>query len=155
MDEDEYKKTYQQINQLQCVFEKALCSLRCQCSQGDMFRLADRHGVACNKPASQLQCASLLNHLRNQTRFVFKINDIDGPFPHNKEIRVQNGGLLGIQKLLGLEVEQNAAGEDLVSDVAAVIADAIEKYGSIEALPYNLIMPSVTAFQARPKRRKK
>lgn len=150
MDEDEYRKTYQQITQLTCVFEKALCSLKCKCSQGDMFRLADRHGVSCKNPAIQKNCVDLLDHLRSQTRFVFKISEIDGPFPHNKEIRVQNGGLLGIQKLLLGE-----AGSDQVDDVSTTVTAAIEKFGSIEELPYSQIMQSVMAFKARPKRRKK
>ncbi|MCW9014158.1 MAG: hypothetical protein OQL06_10270 [Gammaproteobacteria bacterium] len=150
MDEDEYRKTYQQITELQCVFEKALCSLRCNCSQGEMFRLADRHGVTCKNADSQQNCVALLNHLRSQTRFVFKINEIDGPFPHNKEIRVQNGGLLGIQKLL-----DGDASTEMVADVSSVVATAVEKYGSVENLPYDQIMPSVMAFKARPKRRNK
>lgn len=148
MDEDEYRKTYQQINETRCVFEKALCSLFCACSSSKPFRLADRTGYGCESAADQQQCVALLNHLRNQTRFVFKLNEIDGPLPHNKEIRVQNGGLLGLQKLVDIE-------EEKVADVRDIIHHAIVKYGGIDELPFDVLMQSVMAFKARPKRQRK
>ncbi|MCW8955941.1 MAG: hypothetical protein OQL09_03595, partial [Gammaproteobacteria bacterium] len=100
MDEDEYRQAYERINTIPCVFEKALCSQFCACSMSHMFRLADRHGAGCKSPSAQQLCAQLLDQLRKQTRFVFKISEIDGPLPHNKEIRVQNGGVSGLQKLV-------------------------------------------------------
>ncbi|TNF32930.1 MAG: hypothetical protein EP315_09025 [Gammaproteobacteria bacterium] len=148
MDEQEYKNAYNRINTIKCVFEKAMCSLHSRCSQGQMFRLADRHGYGCHSPVEQQQCASLLDHLRKQTRFVFKLTDIEGPLPHNKEIRVQNGGLLGLQKLLDQKMEA-----DRVEDVSSLIRQVIERYGDLQHLPYDRIMQSVMAYQARPKRR--
>lgn len=148
MDEDEYRKTYQQINETRCVFEKALCSLRCACSKSRPFRLADRTCYGCHSITDQAQCTALLNHLRNQTRFVFKLNEIDGPLPHNKEIRVQNGGLSGLQKLLGIEQAE-------VGDVQAVINKAVNEYGEIDKLPFNILMQSVMAYKTRPKRQRK
>lgn len=147
MDEQEYKQAYNRINSIKCVFEKAMCSLHSTCSQGKMFRLADRHGFGCQSPVDQKLCADLLDHLRKQTRFVFKLTDIDGPLPHNKEIRVQNGGLSGLQKLL-----KGEAG-DKVEDVSVIVKQVLEQYGSLDNLPYHQIMQSVMAYQARPKRR--
>ena len=149
MDEKEYKDTYNRINQLKCVFEKAMCSLKCNCSQGAMFQLADRHGFACHSPLDQKRCVEFLDHLRAQTRFVFKLNDIDGPLPHNKEIRVQNGGLLGLQKI----IEENDL--DTVSDVSDLIKQAIHRYQEVDQIPFDKVMQSVMAYQARPKRRPK
>ena len=149
MDEQEYKDTYNRINQLKCVFEKAMCSLKCNCSQGSMFRLADRHGFGCHSPVDQRSCAQFLDHLRAQTRFVFKLKDIDGPLPHNKEIRVQNGGLLGLQSLVtGDTLEQ-------VADVSALLREVVDTWGAIDNLPYDQVMPAVMSYQARPKRRNK
>ena len=157
MDEQEYKATYNRINPLKCVFEKAMCSLKCNCSQGSMFRLADRHGFSCHSPVHQKNCADLLNHLRARTRFVFKLTDIDGPLPHNKEIRVQNGGLLGLQKLLYGEspdaINENRANDGRVNDVSGLVDELLKNYGSIERLPYDRVMPMVMAYEARPRRR--
>ncbi len=113
-----------------------------------MFRLADRHGVSCQSQSHQKKCSQLLDHLRRQTRFVFKINELDGPLPHNKEIRVQNGGLNGLRKLLQLDEQQDI-------DIADVVSQVVDIYGCVDGLPYNEIMQSVMAYRARPKRRRK
>jgi hypothetical protein len=147
VDEDEYKNAYSRINTLRCVFEKTMCSLHGQCSQGRMFGLADRHGFGCESPLAQQQCADLLNHLRSQTRFVFKLAEIDGQLPHNKEIRVQHGGLIGLRKLLDASADASP-----IADVSQVVQQAIAKFGSIENIPYATLMQSITAMQT-PKRR--
>ncbi|MDH5472429.1 MAG: hypothetical protein OEY87_01245 [Gammaproteobacteria bacterium] len=148
MDEQEYRKTYSEINNLRCVFEKALCSLGCHCSKGQQFRLADRIGYGCSMPGAQQQCAKFIEHLRKQTRFVFKLNEITGPLPHNKEIRVQNGGMLGLQKLVLGNVNQ-----DTVTDIFQLLQTVVKEYGDIDKLPYDILMQSVMAYKARPKRR--
>ncbi len=148
MDEDSYREAYERINTAPCAFEKGILSLKCKCSYQHMFRLADRHGVGCTDSVKQQQCVGFLNHLRKQTRFIFKIN-IEGPLPHNKEIKVQNGGMLGVQQLL-----LGDGGKQEVEDIAGLMEQSIELYGSIEDIPYNLIMPSVANYQTRPKRKR-
>lgn len=148
MDEESYRQAYERINTAPCAFEKGILSLKCRCSYQHMFRLADRHGVGCTDAVKQQQCVIFLNHLRKQTRFIFKIN-IEGPLPHNKEIKVQNGGMLGMQQLLLGDLEKQD-----VDDIAGLMERSIGLYGSIEEVPYNLIMPSVTNYQTRPKRKR-
>lgn len=148
MDEENYRQAYERINTAPCAFEKGILSLKCRCEYQHMFRLADRHGVGCRDAVMQQKCVDFLDHLRKQTRFVFKI-PIDGPLPHNKEIRVQNGGMLGMQKLL-LE----DSGSEVVENIAGLLQRGIELYGRLEDIPYHRVMPSVTSYQTRPKRKR-
>ncbi len=140
MDEDSYKAAYERINTAPCAFEKGILSLKCKCAYQHMFRLADRHGVGCQDALMQQSCSQFLQHMRKQTRFVFKIS-IDGPLPHNKEIKVQNGGMLGLQKLL-----LGDASSEVVEDISSLLNRAIELYGELDRIPYNLVMPSVTSY---------
>jgi len=156
MDEDSYRQTYHRINSAPCVFEKGILSLTSSCTYQHKFHLADRHCVGCTDAVMQVNCKAFLDHLRKQTRFIFKI-DIDGPLPHNKEIKVQNGGMLGMQKLLFKELPENEPQNEMDQmrpDIAQLMLKSIKYYGSIEAVPYNLIMPSVTGYKTRPKRQK-
>ncbi len=148
MDEDSYKAAYERINTAPCAFEKGILSLKCKCAYQHMFRLADRHGVGCQDALMQQSCSQFLQHMRKQTRFVFKIS-IDGPLPHNKEIKVQNGGMLGLQKLL-----LGDASSEVVEDISSLLNRAIELYGELDRIPYNLVMPSVTSYQTRPRRKR-
>ena len=64
------------------------------------------------------------------------------------EIRVQAGGLSGIQSLLTPEPQ------DKVEDIYTLIELAEAEFGSLENLPYNQIMQSVSSFQGRKSRKR-
>jgi len=55
-----------------------------------------------------------------------------------------------VRRLSGLQQEVEPADE--VADVHALVAAALAKFGSLEALPYSRIMPAVAAFEARRRR---
>lgn len=150
MEEDQYRSTYKAVNERRCVFEKAVLTRRCHCSCSSRFYLADREGIACNAAEAHARCRQLLHLLRENSRFALKLTGTGGELPHAKEIKVQNGGLLGLQKILVPD-----APEAEVSDIAALTVRAIERFGAIEALPYQEIVKTVTRFQGRRRPRAK
>ena len=150
MEEGEYKSTYNELASVRCVFEKALTHQQAKCRQAKHFWLADREGYSCKSSESSAICHELLENLRKNSRFVLKVHDINGPLPHNMEIRVQVGGLRGLR-------QQLAAGEasvERVDNVQATVAQALEKYGSLQNLPYSEIVQSVTQYQGRKRRQR-
>jgi hypothetical protein len=148
MEEQEYRDTYQALNQRRCVFEKAINSRRCSCNQSARFNLADREGVACESDAANALCIELLDTMRRNARFSLHVTHADGPLPHAKEIRVQIGGLLGLQRLL----QPDRARADSVHDINGLATEALERYRRIEDLPYELIVQTIVSFQVRRKR---
>ena len=145
MDESEYRSTYQAVNQCRCVFEKALNSRRCTCSRSERFYLADREGVGCRGRDDQQRCTALLELMRDKARFALRMTHIGGPLPHNKEIKVQIGGLLGLQA--ALYPEQENASE--VTDIAGLIDAGLKRWGSLDALPFDGIVQHIVAFKGR------
>ena len=148
MEEQEYRATYQEINQRRCIFEKAINSRRCTCKQSARFCLADREGVACNSDTGNRLCIELLDTMRRNARFSLQLTQAEGPLPHNKEIRVQIGGLLGLQRLL--RPEQSSS--NTVADIHGLVEQAISEFGQLEALPYDRIVQAIVSFQGRKKR---
>jgi hypothetical protein len=148
MEEEEYRATYRALNQRRCVFEKAINSRRCNCRHSARFHLADREGVACESEPGNALCLALLDTLRRKARFSLHITHADGPLPHNKEIRVQIGGMLGLQKLL----HPDRTSADSVGDINGLAGEAIERYGRIENLPYETIVQTLVNFEGRRKR---
>ena len=151
MEESEYRSVYNERTTIRCVFEKALTNHKAKCSLSDHFCLADREGYACKDKVSSSNCREILDKLRDNSRFVLKLREINGPLPHNMEIRVQAGGLMGVARLLDPlpEEEQLAA-----SDIKAVVQAVIAKYGSLDALPYDEIVQSIVQFQGRKRRQR-
>lgn len=148
MEEQEYRATYQALIQRRCVFEKAINSRRCSCAQSARFHLADREGVACESDAGNALCIALLDAMRRNARFSLHITNADAPLPHAKEIRVQIGGLLGLQKLLHPDLAQ----ADSVHNINGLATEALDRYRRIVDLPYELIMQTLVRFEVRGKR---
>lgn len=157
MEESEYKSTYNALASVRCVFEKTLTNHRARCRLAKHFCLADREGYSCEDSTASLSCNKLLQILRKKSVFVLKLRDVDGPLPHNMELRVQVGGITGLAKQLDLNDEQSdecrVDNAKIVEDISAVVNQMIEKFGSLEALPYSEIMQSVVQFQGRRRRR--
>lgn len=157
MEEDQYKSTYNELASVRCVFEKALVSHQAnhqaKCSLAKHFCLADREGYSCDNAASSEKCREVLRKLREKSTFVLKLHEISGPLPHNMEIRVQAGGMMGLAKLVeeGAEDKQESP---VLDDISHIISSAMQKYGALDKLPYSEIIQSVVQFQGRRRRQR-
>ncbi len=106
------------------------------------------------------RCSDILEKLRKNSAFVLKLHDVDGPLPHNMEIRVQVGGVAGIVKSALMKSAITSDASELVenapakNDIDLAMTAAIERFGSIDNLPYSEIMQSVVKFQGRRKRQR-
>jgi hypothetical protein len=147
MEEQEYRAAYRALNRRRCVFEKAITSRRCNCVQALRFNLADREGVACQSATANRLCIALLDALRRNARFSLHLTHADGPLPHAKEIRVQIGGLIGLQTLL----YPDRVGSQTVINISGLACEAINQYTFIEHLPYDRIVQSIVSFEGRRK----
>lgn len=148
VEEDEYRSTYHRVNDRRCVFEKAILSRRCNCTCSSRFFLADREGISCRSAAAHGRCSRLLSLLHDSARFALKLKSIDGELPHTKEIKVQTGGLLGLQK----QVHPQLADQNDVGDIAGLIARGVHLFGALEKFPFQDIVKSIVSFQTRRKR---
>ena len=152
MEEDEYKATYNELAAVRCVFEKALLNHQAKCALSRHFCLADREGYACENELSADKCRDFLEKLREKSTFVLKMHEISGPLPHNMEIRVQAGGLMGVAKLLSVKTEGQSK-KPVIDDINRILNMAKKEYGLLENLPYSEIIQSVVQFQGRRRRR--
>jgi len=150
MDEDQFRSTYNRLNPVRCIFEKAITNRRCDCEKKRKFTLATREGVACRSEQDLQQCTQFLNTLRNSSRFALKVVLVDGPFPHNKELRVQAGGTLALQKILCPDGNQ----PEVTTNINQLIHTALLEYGSLGDIPYGELIKGVLTYKVRNKKRK-
>ncbi|NOQ70048.1 MAG: hypothetical protein GQ573_08070 [Gammaproteobacteria bacterium] len=153
MEEDEYNSTYNELASVRCAFEKALTNNHAKCYLSKHFCLADREGYSCEDAESSFICAKLLETLRGKSVFVFRLKNIDGPLPHNMEIRVQVGGVMGLLRSLDSQAESQHTMPE-VDNINGVINKVIDKFGSLNNLPYSKIIQSVEQFQGRQRRQR-
>ena len=157
MEEEAYKSTYRQLASVRCVFEKAITNNHASCPLAVHFYLADREGYACKDAVCSGVCSEFLQVLREKSQFVFKLHDVDGPLPHNREVKIQVGGINGLLRLVDADDRVVNSSNNSTADVAninGVINRAIEKFGSLAELPYSEIIQSVEQFQGRRRRQR-
>lgn len=144
MDEHAFMHALGSVNPKPCAFGKVILSRHCACSNVNKRYAAEREMVACTVDAEREQCLELLDMLRQNSAFALKLTHVTPPLPHGPEMRVQCGGLQGLQH----EVD----GSEEVVDISALLAAARVKFGSLENLPYSKIVQSVVSCEVRKKR---
>jgi hypothetical protein len=77
----------------------------------------------------------------------FGVEDDLLSMPHSVLVKIQFGGLLGVQRLL----DATRSDADSVIDINALVEQALEKYGTTDAVPCAEIVTDITGF--KPKRR--
>lgn len=145
MGNEVFRETYDAINERCCPFEKSILTNQCACRRADRFCIAEREGVHCQADEAQARCVGLLQLLRDQARFALKTTDGRSALPHAKAMRVQVGGLRGLHRALQPETPAPSK----IEDIDALVEAAISRFGSLEALPFQLIVQQITAYRGR------
>jgi hypothetical protein len=145
MDQDAYRRTYREMNERFCAYEKCLLAQQCLCSQAKKICIAEREGVHCLSDEAQNQCLELQAALRQQARFALKTNNDRAVLPHAQAMRLQVGGLRGLHAALFPDLPLPTR----IDDVNGLISQARETYGSLENLPFQTLIQHVSAYQGR------
>jgi len=161
MDESAFRGARGAVVPQPCAFEKAILARCGVCSLAERQHTAEREAVACASVPAREQCVALRVLLRQSSVFALKLTQADAPLPHAKEMKLQCGGLRGLQQALGPAVAVNegaeapASGEQglpVVADVHGLVQASAEKFGGLPNLPYSAIVRSVVAYQLRRRR---
>lgn len=152
MDQDAFRETYREVNEVYCAFEKSVLTNECCCQQAERFCIAEREGVHCRSQTAQARCLRWLELLRAQARFALRTGETRRLLPHGKAIRLQVGGMRGL--LAVLRPSQGPAGA-AIDDVDATLEQAERRYGALEHLPFSAIVRSVADYRVRTRSRRR
>jgi len=160
MDESAFRRARDRANPQPCAFEKAMLAGACACSLAERQNIAEREAVACGSVPAREQCAALRDLLRQNAAFALKLTHVEGPLPHAKEMKVQCGGLQGLQRAAAPAIDPRAsAAQEMplvvpqglapVADLHSLAQACAGKFGGLANLPYSAIVQSVVAYQIR------
>lgn len=142
MDETAYRQALTTSIPRHCPFEKSVLTHCAECSRVEKHNIAEREAVSCNSAEALQACIALHDSLRHNFKFALGKSHIDGPLPHVQEMRIQCGGLKGLQFILD--------GKDQIEDIDALLAMARQKFGELADFPYAQIVRWATAhYRAR------
>lgn len=145
MDQDAFHKTYREINDRVCIFEKAILSRNCDCPHATKLLIAEREAMHCNLAAGHELCSEFIDHLLPHTRFSLRINDYDAALPHGKAMKLQVGGLRGLYMAL----HQETKAPEQIKNAYELIRQAKAQFDDLGQLPFQLLIQQVAAYQGR------
>lgn len=131
-----------------CAFTGALIGKQygCQCAL-DVTR-REGPSIACTSQSMQEKCAALLHSLKSTALPQFGYEDDLSQMPHSVLIKIQMGGLAGLQRQL-----QNASELYPVGDIQQLILEAEHQYHSVVNIPVTLLVPDMLDFKL-PRRKR-
>lgn len=94
------------------------------------------------------QCLRLHERLKEAALPAFGVEDDLLSMPHSVLVKIQFGGLLGLQRLLG------EAGETGIIDIASLVERAMLRYGTLDAIPCAETTQDMLDFQVARRRRR-
>lgn len=167
MNDEEFKNVYKSINSQKCVFEKAALTRRYSCSRLIRRNIGEREAAGCSETEACQLCHELLCKIREKCRFALHSTAASKkPLPHAKEVKVQCGGLSGLELIA--QANQLEGGQDLiqtpcpgkeinallpnVQDIYQTITVTLEKYTTLDEIPWPSIVQAVSQFSGRKKR---
>ncbi len=153
MDQDAFRQTYREINERDCVFEKAVLTNQCGCRHAERFCIAEREGLACHSAEGRARCAAWLELVHEQARFAFKTAGSERPaLGHGKAIAAQVGGLRGLRRVLRPDESAPAA---VIADVDGLLREALGRFGRFERVPMQAVIQQVAAYKIKKRARRR
>ncbi len=130
-----------------CVFGSTLITGRNACQFAT--QVVRRGGVEfdCHGNSAIDRCKQLLNNFKTVALPEFGFEDNLLSLPHGVMLKIQYGGLLGLQDSL-----QNNAGSDSVDDIAGLIDQALNNYNELHLIPYAQFVPYMQQYKVRRRR---
>jgi hypothetical protein len=147
MDQDAFRRTYRDVNDRPCVYEKSLLTNQCDCSQAERFCIAEREAVHCRSDIGQAQCIEWLELVRENARFALRSDQEPHSLPHAKAMRVQVGGLRGVHRAL----DPGAPPPRPIPEVFGLLNRARELYAGLRNIPFQQVIKEVAAYRGRPR----
>lgn len=147
LDENAYRDSYETLNPLQCVFERAILRRCCGCEHSLRRYIAEREAAGCKDAAAHALCGALKTEMRHAAAFTLKLTHPDDPLPHNKQLKLQCGGLRGLAQSAGETLEET------VPNIFGALRTALARYGNVTALPFQEIIQYIRAYEPRARRK--
>jgi len=118
---------------------------RFACENARRLYLGERADIGCNLDTARTNCLFLLEALKQNAQFALKLRRPSGRLPHGKLMKLQCGGLLGLQRLVAPERVHHAT----VDNIHGLVVAARTTYGSLQDLPYPEIVKSIASYEPR------
>lgn len=131
-----------------CVFSATQITGQFACEKGQQVTRRGGPDIACTSEVVHQRCARLFQRMKDVALPAFGVEDDLLSMPHSVQVKIQFGGLLGLQRLL----DDGAADSPEVKNIDSLIGRALEQYGGLEAIPCPAFVEDMISYKLKRRR---
>jgi len=129
----------------ECAFSNTLVTNQFGCEKGTQVTRRDGPDVVCASDEAHQQCEKLFQRMKQAALPAFGVEDDLLSMPHSVLVKVQFGGLLGLQRLQGEGTDESA----VVKNIHGLVGQAIGKHGGLDAIPCQAFVEDMTSYKLK------
>ncbi len=155
MDDEQYRQAREAISQPRCCYEKAIQHGYFGCQWHRRVALGERESLHCTRQVAYTDCDTFHSLTLKQSGFALGSPRMPVHLSFNQAMKVQIGGLRGVIVLAGKPVmEPGRTSMPELHDISDELAQLKERNnGSFESVDFSGIMPQISGFSARRRRK--
>jgi hypothetical protein len=134
------------MDEHKCPFSAPLITRQFGCAKAREVVRRGGAEISCTDGAAHARCELLFQRMKAAALPAFGVEDDLLSMPHSVLVKIQYGGLLGLQRLLAGDMR---AGER-VGDIERLVLDAHRRYA--DAVPCDQLVADITASRPRARR---
>ena len=138
------------MDEFKCPFNQTLRSELFGCEHALTVTRRDGPDVNCSSRQAQSQCSAVFQAMKQSALAALGVADDPQQMAHSVLVKVQFGGLLGLQHSLHMAPSET----DRVENINALVGQAVSHFGSVAEIPYADLSAAITAFQVKRRRKR-
>jgi len=129
-----------------CAFSSTLITEHFCCANASNVVRRGGSEISCCDQAASKKCQLVYGELKKIAAPAFDTNDDLLNMPHGVMVKIQHGGLLGLNHL-------NDNSDNSISDISKLISDSEIKFKVLEDIPYESTIDYITGYKVRNRRK--
>jgi hypothetical protein len=134
--------------ELKCPFASAITSGRARCSHAHEVVRRGGSEYDCQNPAAHTRCADLHARLKTVALSAFQVEDDLTSMPHSVLVKIQGGGLSGLQRVMGGDPAS-------IDNISVLVERAIDRFGKVQELPIDDLAADMTGYKLERRTRRR
>ncbi len=130
-----------------CSFSCTLITEHYSCAKATNVVRRGGNEISCCSFDLSKKCEIVYNNLKKISIPAFGVNDDLLEMPHGVKVKIQHGGLLGLNNIVSDDVT------DFISDISKLILDSEKQFKSLDTFPYESTLDYITSYKVRRRRK--
>ncbi len=133
------------MEEYKCAFSNTLITNQFGCEKGAQVVRRGGPDIACTSDVAHQRCEKLFQKMKAAALPAFGVEDDLLSMPHSVLVKIQLGGLLGLQRFLN----SGAVGSAEVKNVHLLVNQAVEKYDNLDVVPYPALVEDMISCKLK------